>query len=89
MKTPSFSHQNLQETEALTFLHQHRESQHGPGGSPVSVPQGPELSGQQAGQKRSHSPAGQSGLGDGPHPHVDVVRRPVQELERVGQREVV
>lgn len=56
---------------------------------PVSVPQSSELPGQQAGQKLADSPAGQSGFRDGPHPHVDVVGRPVQELEGVGQSEVV
>lgn len=87
VKTPSFSHQNLQGHRATVRLL--REGQPGPGHSPVSVPQSSELSGQQAGQKRPHPPAGQGRLGDGPHPHVDVVRRPVQELEGVGQSEVV
>lgn len=53
--------------------------------SPVSISQRSELSGQQAGQEGSHSTSGQSRFRDGPHPHIDVVRRPVQELEFLSQ----
>lgn len=77
------------ERATVTFPHRLGEGRRGPGESPVSISQSPKLSGQQTSQKRADAAARQSGLGDGPHPHVDVVRRPVQELERVGQREVV
>lgn len=56
--------------------------------SPVPISQRSELSRQQAGQERSDSTSGESGLGYGPHPHIDVVRCPVQELEFVSQSEV-
>lgn len=85
LKTPSLSHQNLQDgKKSLQKLHQ--ES---PGSCiaalPVPVPQRPELSSQQAGQQWAHSAPRQRGLRDGAHPHVDVVRRPVQQLEFVSQ----
>lgn len=54
----------------------------------VPVSQCSELSRQQAGEERSDSTPGESRLRDGPHPHIDVVWRPVQELEFVSQREV-
>lgn len=55
---------------------------------PVSISQGSELSGQQAGQKRTDSAFGQSWLRDGPHPQIDVVWCPVQKLEFVSQSDV-
>lgn len=52
---------------------------------PVPIPQRPELSSQQAGQQWAHPAPGQWGLRDGAYPHVDVVRRSVQQLEFVSQ----
>lgn len=54
----------------------------------VPVSQSSELPRQQAGQERSYSTSGQSGLRDGAHPHIDVVRCPIQELKFVSQSEV-
>lgn len=86
VKTPSLSHQNLRREKeqfnfsscTITFIVLHSQLV-----LPVPVSQCSELSRQQAGQERSDSTSGQSGLRDGPHPHIDVMRRPVQELEFV------
>lgn len=87
LNTPSLSHQNLRGDKLCKIA---------PGivqdlmlislnVVPVAVPQRPELSSEQAGQQRAHPAPRQRRLRDGAHPHVDVVRGPVQQLELVSQ----
>lgn len=79
LKTPFLSHQNLFQTNTFTlnFFHQCYYGLCLVVVVPVPVPEGSELSSQEAGKEWSDSTSGQGRLRYGAHPHVDVVWGPI------------